>query len=94
MDETKKLYLFGPPQLLQNNREVTIGRRHSMALIAYLAIESGPHAREEIATFLWPGVSRDQARDSLLIVALRQQRVPLVDEEIKIISANSWGYHF
>jgi predicted ATPase/DNA-binding SARP family transcriptional activator len=68
--------LFGYPQFLAENIPIKVERRKTLALLAYLALETGPNnrgvssqigatqggcSRDALATFLWPGYSQEQA---------------------------------
>ncbi|MBN1426448.1 AAA family ATPase, partial [Candidatus Fermentibacteria bacterium] len=61
--------LLGPPQVHDGGSAVRLCRRRTMALLAYLAVEPGPHRRESLVALLWPecGPSHAQAylRNSL-----------------------------
>jgi WD40 repeat protein/DNA-binding SARP family transcriptional activator len=39
--------------------------RKALALLAYLAVETGPHAREAVADLLWPTAEAEDARSSV-----------------------------
>ena len=67
------IYLLGPPQVELAGEPVHISRRKAMALLAYLAVEGGPHSREALATLLWPESTSSRARASLrrVLVTLR-----------------------
>ena len=41
---------------------VHLSRRKSIALLAYLALESGEHARDTLAAMLWPECAQSSAR--------------------------------
>ncbi len=60
-----KLYVLGTPRLVQNDQNLAISRRKSLALLVYLTITTLPQTRETLATLLWPDVSQRQARGSL-----------------------------
>lgn len=73
------LQLFGPPTILLT-RDDSAARRgggvcsgKGLGLLAYLALEPGPHTRDELATLLW-GSSRDQAARTSLRQALKRLR--------------------
>jgi len=58
---------------------VTIARRKSQALLAYLALSTGQrHLRDKLAALFWPDVEDRQARQSLrqALLALRQVLAP------------------
>ena len=54
-----ELSFFGPPQIAREGMPVSTQRRKSLALLAYLAVTQGSHARDALATLLWPDL--DQA---------------------------------
>jgi predicted ATPase/DNA-binding SARP family transcriptional activator len=67
-----KLFLFGAPRLLINNACVHIGRRKSVALLAYLAITKKPQNRPALAAMLWPD------RDRTAALASERQAIALL----------------
>jgi predicted ATPase/DNA-binding SARP family transcriptional activator len=54
------LTFLGPPQIVRDGQPVTVQRRKSLALLAYLAVTGQAHSRDALATLLWPDL--DQAR--------------------------------
>jgi DNA-binding SARP family transcriptional activator len=74
------LYVLGPPQVLLGDNLVKFSTRKTLALLIYLAIESGAQPREHLATLLWPEASPERSHASLrntldhLQTALRQAR--------------------
>jgi predicted ATPase/DNA-binding SARP family transcriptional activator len=86
-----QLYLFGSPRLEVDGTRVQIGRRKSMALLAYLAVTDQAHGRTSLATLLWPENGRSCALASLR-QALSQVREPL-GEPILAIGRESIGLH-
>jgi DNA-binding SARP family transcriptional activator len=50
---------------MDGHPEAETKHRKDLALLAFLALEPGPHAREELATLLWSGSPDDKARASL-----------------------------
>jgi DNA-binding SARP family transcriptional activator/predicted ATPase len=61
------LYLFGSPRLEEDGTIIRLGRRKSLALLAYLAVTGQPHDRPALAALLWPEKNRGSA-----LAALRQ----------------------
>lgn len=59
------LSTFGALNLRWNGKDIAIAGDKPAALLAYLALEPGPHRREAIAELLWPGVPVESARHSL-----------------------------
>jgi DNA-binding SARP family transcriptional activator/predicted ATPase/Tfp pilus assembly protein PilF len=60
-----RLYLFGSPRLERQGAIIRLGRRKSLALLAYLAVTGQPHDRVALATLLWPENNRVSARAAL-----------------------------
>jgi DNA-binding SARP family transcriptional activator len=72
-----RIWLFGVLRLEVDGVKVTPpSSRRARLLLAMLAIERRPHAREALATRLWPGVLDESARASLR-TALAQVRATL-----------------
>ncbi|MEM7128019.1 MAG: BTAD domain-containing putative transcriptional regulator [Chloroflexota bacterium] len=67
-----KLYLFGSPRLERNEETVPLTKRKALALLAYLAVTEKIHARDALATLLWPEFGQKAAR-----TYLRQHLAPL-----------------
>ncbi|HXY69073.1 MAG TPA: AAA family ATPase, partial [Gemmatimonadales bacterium] len=61
------LHLFGPPEVALPHGEPARGLASPkcLALLSYLALEPGPHSREELATLLWGDFPEKAARTSL-----------------------------
>jgi DNA-binding SARP family transcriptional activator len=72
------LYALGPPEIRLGENLVTFPTRKTLALLIYLAIESGSQPREALSTLLWPEASPERSHASLrntldhLQTALRQ----------------------
>jgi DNA-binding SARP family transcriptional activator len=60
-----QLTLLGAAEAFVGGRRVAFRTRKSLALLAYLALEPGPHSREQLADLLWPDVDGMDARASL-----------------------------
>lgn len=60
-----ELRLLGPPEVLADGMPVAIERRKSLALLAYLAMEPGEHARDALAALLAPDDEPAAARAGL-----------------------------
>src|SRR5690554_2624330 len=48
------LHFLGAPKIDLETRPITLERRKSLALLAYLAMEPGGHSRESLSALLWP----------------------------------------
>jgi predicted ATPase/DNA-binding SARP family transcriptional activator len=69
------LHLLGPPQLYLEKRSISFTRRKSLALLAYLAIERGPHRRESLSSLLWPDTNQSSAFKNLRQVLWEIQQI-------------------
>ncbi len=73
------LNLLGPPSLAVHGSPVAgVGSSKCLALLTYLALEAGPHSREELAALLW-GDSPESAARASLRQALKRLRKALGD---------------
>jgi DNA-binding SARP family transcriptional activator len=59
------LYLLGPPQLEQAGQSLSVSRRKSLALLAYLAVTNRTQHRDALATLFWPDTTQRRARGNL-----------------------------
>ena len=62
---TLSVTLFGVPRIERDGAAVTVKRRKSLALLAYLAVTRQPHGRDALATLLWPDAAAERARAGL-----------------------------
>jgi DNA-binding SARP family transcriptional activator len=60
-----RLDLLGPPQVCLGDRSLTFPTRKTLALLIYLAMESGQQPRDLLATMLWPESSQERSYASL-----------------------------
>ncbi|RPI79877.1 MAG: hypothetical protein EHM45_01160, partial [Desulfobacteraceae bacterium] len=60
-----RFFLFGLPRIEREGHLLSINRRKSLALAAYLALNREPQSRDTLATFLWPEFDQNTARASL-----------------------------
>ncbi|HSO93822.1 MAG TPA: BTAD domain-containing putative transcriptional regulator, partial [Candidatus Dormibacteraeota bacterium] len=69
-----QLWCLGPGTASVDGQPVSFRTKKTLALLAYLAMDRGPHPRERIADVFWPGADGPAARDSLrtALVYLRQ----------------------
>lgn len=71
---TVELLLLGMPELRVDGRVFRVRTRKMLALLAYLAVEPGPHPREELAALLWRSVT-GEARAGLRLTLYHLQQV-------------------
>jgi DNA-binding SARP family transcriptional activator/tetratricopeptide (TPR) repeat protein len=57
--------LLGPPFVERDAMPIAVDTRKAIALLAYLAITGQMHARDTLATLLWPEYDQDNSRASL-----------------------------
>jgi DNA-binding SARP family transcriptional activator len=60
-----RFQLLGAMQAFRGDHCVVFRTRKALALLAYLAVESGPQRREQLADLLWPGADAEAGRASL-----------------------------
>ena len=60
-----RLSLFGPPDVVLDDKTVIFNTRHALALLIYLVITKRNHQRDSLATLLWPESGQSQARTLL-----------------------------
>ncbi len=61
-----ELSCLGVPSARLGGRRLHFRTRKTLALLAYLATEPGPHPRDHLADLLWPG-STGSARSALRV---------------------------
>jgi DNA-binding SARP family transcriptional activator/predicted ATPase len=59
------IQLFGTPRFSQDDGSLNLGRRKSVALLAYVAVTHQPQSRDVLATLLWPESEQVTARMNL-----------------------------
>jgi len=57
--------LLGPPEILVDGRPLAVDTRKAVAILALLAADARPFARDEIAAMLWPDSDDGAARGAL-----------------------------
>ncbi len=62
---SRKLYLLGTPRIEEDGKPLSISRRKTVALLAYLAATNQPHNRDFLATLFWPEYDQAGARANL-----------------------------
>ncbi|WP_165794188.1 ATP-binding protein [Deinococcus aerius] len=60
-----ELRVLGPPEVRVDGEARPVRTRKALALLGYLALEPGPHARETLAALFWPDSAPEVARSSL-----------------------------
>ena len=72
------LYLLGPPRLQHEDKEISLPYQKAEALLAYLAVTSRRHSREQLATLFWENSDETRARNNLrtALCALRKNLPP------------------
>src|SRR5829696_5587417 len=57
--------VLGPLEVLVDGAPLVVDTRKALALVALLAVEGRPFAREELAALLWPEADSESARGAL-----------------------------
>lgn len=60
-----RLNLMGSPDIRVDGTPIAVDTRKAVAILAYLALEPGPHPRDTLVDLLWPDADVDRARSSL-----------------------------
>ena len=60
-----KILLLGAPRIEADGEPIEVDTRKAIALVAYLAISRGRHARDALAGLLWPEYNQRRARAAL-----------------------------
>ncbi len=82
-----RLNLLGPAEAADEGRPIAFRTKKALALLAYLALDPGPHPRERLADLLWPSADAIDARASLR-TALNYVRQALGCHAGRIVSAS------
>ncbi len=59
------ILLLGQPQILRDDKPLSLTRRKSRALVYYLAAHPRPLSREHLLAFFWPDLERPAAQQTL-----------------------------
>src|SRR5687768_11835285 len=59
------LLVLGAPEVRHDGRAIVFPTRKALALLTYLAVEGGIHAREKLATLFWPESDTERGRTML-----------------------------
>src|SRR4051812_43777613 len=75
------LSLFGAPQLCLDDQPANLATRKALAVLAYLAVEARPVARESLLALLWPEADSAAGRGALrtTLAYLRRGLGPAAD---------------
>ena len=57
--------LLGAPSIAVDGGPIRVDTRKAIAMVAYLALNPGPHSREALATLLWPDLNQARALAAL-----------------------------
>ena len=60
-----RLLFLGSPRAERDGEPIEVDTRKAIALLAYLAVTAEPHARDTLATLLWPEYDQTRARANL-----------------------------
>ena len=60
-----QLIVLGPPEARLGERLLTFPTRKTLALLIYLAVETGLQPREHLAALLWPEASPERSHANL-----------------------------
>ena len=60
-----RIYLFGNPRILINEKEISISRKKSLALLAYISLKEIKMSRSQIANILLPDKDESHSRGAL-----------------------------
>ena len=60
-----QVFLFGLPRLVRNGEGVTVGRKKTLAMLAYLTVTGQIHSRDILATLFFPENDAQSARANL-----------------------------
>lgn len=60
-----RLFFLGAPRVEHAGEPIDVDTRKAIALLAYLAVSAEPHARDTLATLLWPEYDQTRARANL-----------------------------
>jgi DNA-binding SARP family transcriptional activator/pimeloyl-ACP methyl ester carboxylesterase len=55
------IFLFGTPQIERDGQTISVPRRKTLALLAYLAVSGHMQSREALATLFWPDYDQSRA---------------------------------
>ena len=62
---TLRIHLLGPLEVLVGERPISVDTRKALAIVALVAAEGRPFARDELAAMFWPDADDEAARGAL-----------------------------
>jgi len=62
---TLRIHLLGPLEILVGGRPISVDTRKALAIVALVAAEGRPFARDELAAMFWPDADDEAARGAL-----------------------------
>ena len=72
------LHLPGSPKLELDNAPAAAGRRKTLALLAYLALNRGQHTRDYLSALFWPEYGQSKAFTNLRHTLWETRQAPLI----------------
>jgi DNA-binding SARP family transcriptional activator len=90
-----RVALLGTPEVRHAGEPLILPTRKALALLAYLVVERGVHAREKLAALLWPESAAGQSRAALRYT-LSCLRTALRDDgrSSHLIEGDALGFDF
>ncbi len=70
-----KIALLGPPEVYHADQLLAIPDRKALALLVYLAVEGGAHARQRLTRLFWPESDMAHGRAALRNTLLHLRHV-------------------
>lgn len=91
-----QIHLFGTPHCSYEGQPISIHRRKTIALLAYLAVTARPHSRDGLATLFWPEYDQSGARANLrrdlsyLKQTLGNDMLEVTRTDVRLIAEAAW----
>jgi DNA-binding SARP family transcriptional activator len=80
------LALLGPPEARHANQVLLFSTRKELALLIYLAVEGGVHARKKLSELFWPEGDAKHGRAALRISLLHLRHLLCEDTSVEPVS--------
>src|SRR5579885_347629 len=80
------LTLLGPPEARHANQMLLFSTRKELALLIYLAVEGGIHARKKLSELFWPEGDAKHGRAALRISLLHLRHLLCEDTSVEPVS--------